>query len=137
VAFFKYTRSLEERIKELRDERLRLLEDHKAEKKALQERVDTLIEALVPILRRLNESKAGPAEVKPIIQPHELEKGSDNRSARCSCGWTVTNEDPGVLQELIAEHYQKNVKALRGGRRTWAQARDLLEQQALTREKTS
>lgn len=110
-----YTKYLELQIEKL-----------EAEKKQAQARNDKLVEALVPILRRMNEPAAAPASV--TAAKHHIVRGEN--SAKCSCTWSVKHDDPAVLQELITAHYRENIHPAQAVRKSWQQTRQLLEEQA-------
>lgn len=110
-----YTKYLELQIEKL-----------EVEKKEAQARNEKLVEALVPILRRMNE----PQSTSPSVNAakHHIVRGEN--SATCTCTWKVKSEDPAVLQEMITAHYRENIHPAQAVRKSWQQARQLLEEQA-------
>lgn len=109
-----YTKYLESQIEKL-----------EIEKKEAQSRNDRLIEVLVPVLRRMNESVVSPMKVE---KKHHIVRGDNN--ATCACGWKFSSDDPAVLQEMITGHYRKEIHPAQAVRKSWQQARQLLEEQA-------
>lgn len=114
MIFFRYRAYLEQQVVEL-----------KAEKRELQARIDQLTNALVPILRRMDEK--GPVKelepVKRVIHDIKLE----GNQAKCTCGWIATGDDPAKLQSEVSKHYGIEVAASRMGRKSWPEARAKLE----------
>ena len=100
---FGYTKYLEREIERLNG-RITILEDRN------QELIFSLVNR-TPIAAPKSEKK------------HVMSK--TDRSASCTCGWNVINDDPIKLQEVISAHYRQNV--IPGGRKSWAQTRQKLE----------
>ena len=112
--FFRYTRHLEEEIKDL-----------KAALRDLHQQNEKLLETIL-LLCKPKITTAG--EMAHVVKPpeHVMDKGP--RHASCSCGWNCLNDDPGELQQEISAHYRKNlqpsVKA--AGRKSWPQIKNVL-----------
>ena len=118
MIFFRYRRYLEQQIAELKEENRRL-----------EEKNDKLTEALVPILRRMNEKTEKPTTAQEIVekkQEHKILKSEGH--AECKCGWSTDSQDPAELQNEIANHHRKIVNSLRGGRKSWIQIKTMLEE---------
>lgn len=115
MIFFRYRHYLEQQIEEL-----------KTEKAELMARNDKLVEALVPVLRKMNETMATTPKVEETARvAHRMNTVAD--SATCSCGWHANCGDPALLQQAISDHYRENIRSLRAGRKSWPQVKQMLE----------
>ena len=114
-----YTKYLESQIADLQ-----------VEKREAQARNDKLVEALVPVLRRMNEPTAAPSPTKTA--KHHIVRGPN--FAKCTCTWHFEHDDPGVLQEMITAHYRESIQPAQAVRKSWQQARSLLEREAETEQ---
>lgn len=73
-------------------------------------------------------------EAAKVTPKHTMSK--TETTARCSCGWSVANSDPVILQGEITKHYRGNV--IPGGRSSnWPQTRAKLETAAEPKEEKS
>lgn len=112
---------------------LQTIEDLKKENKELQARNDRLVEAMVPILRRMNEAK--PASIPLSVEmpaksvSHRITYSQGKVS--CLCGWEERSDDSARLQEAASTHHREHTSALRGGRKSWPQAKNQLEQESI------
>lgn len=111
----------------------KVVEEQRQEIKELQARNDKLVEAMVPILRRMNENKSQEIDVKVEIPGksllHKLTYGRDKVS--CSCGWAERSEDPGKLQELASAHHRENTSRVQAGRKSWPAIKSQIEDQTI------
>lgn len=114
MSFFRYTSFLEEENRTLK-QRIEHLEKQNQE-------IILAIYSRSPILR---ESAGQDANKTP--EAHKITRITENR-VKCTCGWTVVNDDPAELQDNIAAHYRSTVVA--AGRKPWPQRKRELEHEA-------
>lgn len=111
---------------------LQVIEDQKQQIKELQARNNQLVDSMVPILRRMNEPKGAQiplsTEVPQKPNMHKLVYG--NSKVTCSCGFEKRSTDTAELQEAASNHHREHTSSLRGGRKSWPQIKNQLEEQS-------
>lgn len=118
--FFRYRKYLESQVLEL-----------KSQLKEKEEKIDELVMALVPVLRRMNE----PVSITPPESKKKHEIVRTATAAKCTCGWEFSSGDPAHLQNEIEEHHRENIHPIKAGRMSWQTARTKLEQNAESNNK--
>src|SRR5215469_14002468 len=113
---FPYTRYLELEIKELKEERARLLE--------------LLAQAIAT--RAPTVPSAPPRTAADMLKDHVTHRVEPTATgARCICGEIFTGGDPGTLQTAISAHITEQTRAaVRGGRKSWPEIRRKAEDTA-------
>lgn len=123
--FFRYRKYLEAQIEEL-----------KTQVKEKDTKIDELVMALVPVLRRMNEPvNVNSPRITKDEKKHVIVRSET--AAECACGWTFYSADPARLQTEIESHYMKNIHPIKAGRMSWQSARQRLEETAESNKEES